>query len=328
MRLRKTSTRLLAASLCLAVAVTCTGCGGSGGGSGVPQNPSSPSSSPSENGSGGWIDGTKPPETEEEALQNQVKKYSMTAANANASWKSVPGKLFEVFIDNNGRVYDGVWRTYEEARPRPNTKGIVWFTSIIDDSNEGTNCVWDSKTRTLSYVPTNVNDKSTYLQVDGYVYQAYVAKDGTLYNGDWVSTSQLKQDDKITTFTSFPYTPKYTSCDYVFDGHSLKYEPVRVSDPKYWVSGRKTDSGVEMICTARVDSEGRILYAGYDNVSRLPNPLPDDYCTFETCPEYLGDGCGCLFWDGHTLTHDGTRSQAGEINRKYNKTAVHHYDKR
>ena len=56
MRLRKTSTRLLAASLCLAVAVSCTGCGGSGGGPVGGEN--APSSAPS--GSVGAPEPTQP----------------------------------------------------------------------------------------------------------------------------------------------------------------------------------------------------------------------------------------------------------------------------
>lgn len=303
-----------------ALAVCLVACGG--GGSPAQSTPTGPSSSSSSSSSSEPDSSSK---TQDEILMDNVQKYSTTPLNATSSWKSKPGYLFEAQIDKNGRVYDGVWRTYGDARPQKNNPhGVVWFTSVMDDSCEGTNCVWDSKTKTMSYKPTNVNDHSTYLEVDGMAYWCNVAKDGTIYNGKWGKLSDNQNDDTKVAFKSFPYIEWYTECDYVWDGQRLHYEPVRTSDPQYWLPGRRTDSsGAEMVMAASVDSNGRISGASFTNVEYLPQNV----VILETYPEYIScSRNGCLFWDGKKMTHDGTKSYQKDLNAKYHTTTtVHHW---
>ena len=328
MRLRKTSTRLLAASLCLAVAVTCTGCGGSGGGP-IPNastsiatstsqatsapsvsssssvesvsSSSSPSSSSSSTASSAEVPSSSEnkPLTEEELIQKKVNEACENPSNESASWISKPGYVFVAMEYDTGRLYNGKWLDYKEAyRILNNYHGRVALRSIPDDSIGGSNCVWNYIGSTLSYYPVNANDPNTYVKRNGWVFTCYVAKDGTIYNGSLQVLSEVKQKYDLY-LEYFPYNIQdYGGTDYVYNGSSLEYKPVRTCNPNEWPDHDGT------IAVYSLDESNRVHIKCYGK----PLSSPDEYIStfYPGCswmseyPEYISSNC---ILNGNTLIY-------------------------
>lgn len=200
MRLRKTSTRLFAASLCLAVAVTCTGCGGSGGGSApgnfAPSTPGNSSSVPS-----GSQDANRPGENTSSG--DNSKKDEAPDVEPTAYEPVNQAKMAKPFSDDYGFCiligtpstetmlkFTGPYSYYKKGdTPTPSLQK-VFLDSVPEDylrDENGTviNYIWDSINHKFLHIKNAKDnaplDASKWEYKNGYKYIC------TIFNGNRIS---------------------------------------------------------------------------------------------------------------------------------------------
>lgn len=174
----------------------------------------------------------------------------------------------------------------------------------------------------------SVQSPNASITVPGKKYVCFIAEDGTVHDGRFEDNSFVEKkgikpagpekpanpDNTYVYFDSFP-DDKTRGTDYVWDGYTLKYSPVRKIDEKYvsasneapkkaaWDDPNRDEINAVGIVYCQIAQNGRLYNVEYAGVSTLPPQFEEGTVFFVKYPVYLGNGENFI-WDGHTLTYD------------------------
>lgn len=142
-----------------------------------------------------------------------------------------------------------------------------------------------------------------YISKPGWVFACSVAKDGTLYGGALHKLNELNKQYDLC-LERFPSNiDENGGSDYILDGKTLKYLPVRICNPKCFSKNNgiiaiyetKSNGRIKLKCMASIGSK---------SASEYVNEFYPGCNYFEEYPEYLQYRPDNFIWDGHTLTYD------------------------
>lgn len=174
----------------------------------------------------------------------------------------------------------------------------------------------------------SVQSPNASITVPGKKYVCMIAEDGTVHDGRFEDNSFVEKkgikpagpekpanpDNTYVYFDSFP-DDKTEGTDYVWDGYTLKYSPVRKIDGKYVSTSNEVPKQPawddpnygEIRCTevvyCQIAQNGRLYSLHYARIANLPLQFSEGTIFFTKFPVYLGNGENFI-WDGHTLTYD------------------------